>query len=253
LAKEAIRRLRDDKIEPSLDEIVWLHELAEKTEKSFDPILFLFSCKKIGRLTIYPMTIGARIWMISTALKWFDGDELMTDLSILYAYCNSRTLQAFEFKTPKEARTAIYNWAKNLNVTEEEILDSFKEIAPEENLDAQSLLYDIIGQIKENPLSLDLSKAMIYLNKKNDVTKKDGHWISGYIAVLMHYYPGKTEEAWLWDTPEEIFMEMLNKISDFEKTDDKKIDPNDPSIIAYNQFQKAVKQIRSGYGRRTEF
>jgi len=249
LAREAIRRLKDDRIEPTLDEIVWLHNLAEKTEKVADPELLLFQCKRVGNINIYPMTIGARVWMLNVALKWFDGDDLLTDLSILYAYANSRKKNSFNFETPKAARSTILKWANKITATEDEITNAFQKITPdndEDDLRGYGIVSDLIDQIKTNPISLNLEKAMKYIKKdaSGGIGHKEKAWAIPYISMLMHYYPGKTESQWLWETAEELSFEMIQKISEFEKGDDDKPDMKDPSILAFNEFQKALTYIR---------
>ena len=255
LAKEAIRRLRVDGIEPTLDEIVWLHELANATEQISDPAYLLFASKKVGNISIYPMTIGARVWMITQATEWFQDDELMFDLAILYAYSHSRNASAFKFETRKEAGKAILRWAKTLEITEKEILSAFTNLASEAEdhaSEAINVLAEVLYQIKENPLSLNLTGAIKFLKKNEmaiDSELPKVTWPIPYVAALMHYYPGKSEEEWLWDTSEQLGLELIKKSIAMEKVEDDKADPNDPALLAFSAFKKAERQIRSHHAR----
>lgn len=243
MAREAITKLRAENIEPTLDDIILLHNLAQKTEEVIDPGLLLFQCRRVGNIQIYPMTIGARVWILSTAMNWFSSDEDMIKLSVLYAYCNSRQPEKlFKLETPKEARKEINKWASTINITEDEITQAFTGII-DEDLVGVSVVLDLIEQIKTNPTSLDLTKALKYTNKGTQ--EVEFNWAIPYISLLMHYYPGKKESEWLWDTSEDICFEMIKKACEFEQGKDKQIDPNDPSLIAFNNFRRAVAIIRA--------
>jgi len=266
LAKEAIRRLRLEDIEPTLDEIIWLNNLANRTEIVVDAGLLLFKSKKVGNIEIYPMTIGARVWLLEIAFKWFssEADQVLSDLSILYAYSNSRSPELFDFPDQRAARKAILKWAEKINSTEEEIKNAFVNIdedSTNQYADVQgiTIVLDLINQIKSNPQNLNLTKAFKYTKVLDESQgqgqgqgNKENTWSIPYIAMLMHYYPSKTEEQWLWDTSEDICFELLHQAQEMEKGEDDKgkADPNDPSILAFNEFQKALTYIRSYHAAR---
>ena len=243
LARDAINKLRSENIEPTLDDIIQLHSLAQKTEAIIDPGLLLFQFRLVGNIKIYPMTLGARLWILTTAMKWFEQEQDLLDLAVLYAYANSRTPEKMlKFETPKEARKELFRWASTLNVTQDEITNAFADIV-QDDLSGISVVMDLIEQIKCNPSSLDLTKALKYTGGNADVVEHG--WVIPYIALLMHYYPGKSEAEWLWDVSEDICFEMIKKAMEFEKGEDSKIDPNDPSLIAFNNFRKAISIIKS--------
>jgi len=202
----------------------------------------LFQFRRVGNIKIYPMTIGARIWILSTAMKWFEDDTDMLDLVVLYGYANSRTPEKLQFETPKEARKELNRWASTLNVTQDEITNAFSDIVQDDS-SGISVVMDLLEQIKCNPTSLDLTKAIKYTSSNTEITEQN--WMIPYIAILMHYYPGKNESEWLWETSEDVCFEMIKKAMEFEKSEDSKIDPNDPSLIAFNNFRKALAVIKS--------
>jgi len=249
MAKEAIKQLRHEGIEVSLDDIVTLHSLASQTDKISDPNALLFCSKDIGGIEIFPMTIGARLWILQSALPWFEHDELLKDLSVLYAYCHSRNKNDFQFSRAKDARKTILSWAKDLRVTEEEIVSAFTEISGETPIiECMELLQNLVEQIKSDPLKIDLSKATKYLNRGNEISNgKEAYNINGYIALLMHYYPGKSVGDWLWETSENCVLEMIKKMNSFEQ-DENKVDPHDPALLALHAFSIEVRRIKGRGG-----
>ena len=249
LAAEAFRKFKEEGIAVTTEEVILLNSLAHDTEKVSDPELLLYTYKTVGNLKIYPMTLGARIWLLSVGLKWFENDEKLTDLAILYTYAHSQQLEALQFGSAKEAKRAINKWARTVRATEADILKAFDvEEADEVQLEAEYLLRDVVEQLKTNPASLNLSKHTKFLQKSDGKSTEDIESNFGVpaIALLMHYYPGKKMEEWLWDTSEELCLELIEQAKKIEGgTEKETIDPNDPAIIAFNKFQKAVTHIRS--------
>jgi len=249
LAAEAFRKFKEEGIAVTTEEVILLNSLAYDTEKVSDPELLLYTYKTVGNLKIYPMTLGARIWLLSVGLKWFEDDEQLTDLAILYTYANSQTLEALQFGSAKEAKKAILKWAKTVKATEDDILKAFDvEGADEVQLEAEYLLRDVVEQLKTSPTSLNLSKHTKFLQKSDgkDISDSEKNFAVPAIALLMHYYPGKKMEEWLWETSEALCLELIEQAKKMEGGEDTEtVDPNDPAIIAFNKFQKAVTHIRS--------
>jgi len=251
MALEAIKKLRDDGIEPSLDEIIWLHNLAKKSEKYSDPKLLLFSKKKIGNIDIYPMTMGAKVWLFTVAYKWFENDDMLIGIAQAYAYSHSRYPSSFEFSTAKECRKVLLKWASKQSVSEEEIIKANDDNEEDlEDVTYEYMLNDLIARIKKDPSNIDLSsiqRKIIYREEKENNSENNMPFIP-YMAMLSHYYPNKTFNEWLWETPEELCLEMLIKMIDMEKVEEDKVDLNDPSILAGIEFTRAVNFIRKRNG-----
>ena len=241
LAKEAIIELNKKGIDLNVDEIVALNDLAEKSKHPVSSILSFYMGIKVGDIYLYPLTIGAKLWLKESAGVWFLEDNQSLSLSVLYAYNNSKNLDAFKFDDAKQCKKAITKWAKKLNVTQEEIAKAISQFEIDTIEDsAEEILSDLIDQIKKHPEQLDLKNAIKYLEAE-DEDESNGS-IAAALSALMHFFPSKTEEEWIWETAGDYCNELIGNIGRLQGSEEENV-ANDPSIIAFKQFKDLIFSI----------
>lgn len=242
LTRQTMAQFESKNIKPTYEDIINLNDLARDGTTdilSSDPTTLTMQYKTICGLNIYPLTVGARLWLQTVYTIVYD--PVILSVAPIYAACNSRTVE----KLPQDKKSivkALIDFSKKCNLTEDEIkeicgmnkaIDAFES-------DLVSLLNDIVAQIKNNPQELDLSRIQSYFSKMN----KEHEAPITAINLLMHVY-GQTANYWLWEVSEEFFIDALENANRIlhEGEDNKNIDPTDPTVIAYVKFRALVKEI----------
>jgi hypothetical protein len=243
LAKSELDRLKADGYEISINDIIWLHELAKKTDSIEDTSLYQFISKKVAGIDFYPLTYGAKLWLIDAKEKYQQNNKIYNLLE-LYTYSHARDKSSFNFKNDRQEKNAILDWGRSIFLTEQEFRDIVVELdsAYDSDLNAEKLLFILIDQIKNNPSNIDLTKIQ---EKIYDDGKKSNRYPCIYIAKLMYNY-GKTEEEWMWNTPFEVGIDLINKI---DMVTGKGKSSDDNSIIAFKNLKMAVSILKGRYGK----
>jgi len=91
IADAGIQELRRDHgIEPTLDEIIWLHELGKVQESAGRIDGILEGPAQAGNAFLWPMTIMAAQWFRNNANKWFGTSPLFTMYALAFALAHGR-------------------------------------------------------------------------------------------------------------------------------------------------------------------
>lgn len=119
-----IQKLRDDGIEPDLDEIVWLYELCKEEifPRADEPPCFavppiVFTLKGNTDVVLWEPTIEALVWLDEQASQWWqDGNDLPPTI---FAYANSGPEPIVPFPAlyePRKARKIVNDWFRRLRL-----------------------------------------------------------------------------------------------------------------------------------------
>lgn len=123
IAAGEIAGLRDEGIEPTADQIVWLDRIARRYDQprldapaAGEPVQAGDGC------WLWPLTIQASRWY-ARAVQWFDGDAELEGLTLAFALAHSRTEGVFEFMPHAgTAQSRIEQWAGQLACTQAELI-----------------------------------------------------------------------------------------------------------------------------------
>jgi hypothetical protein len=242
LTRETLKRFKLEGILVQPEDAIALNILAEKTSKVSDQKLLSHSGIYCGNVEIFPLTLGAKVWLKTTALEWFENDEYIYNLCLFYSFAYSRDEYAFNFNTAKEARKCILKWAKGVKATEEEIL-ILSSFNVEGNAESDVLLKELVEQITNHPNHLNLVPALKYVNKieRTDVDVGTTPIIAWLIANC-----GKTAEYWLWEQGWDSIEGIIENVQKQNSAEDY-IDARDPSIMAMKKYHSKVIEIRKNF------
>ena len=122
IAKIDIETLRENGVEPTLEEIIKLNDLAIRIEKGRETSPQSSPRFAVaGNVVLHELTIGAEIWW-----NEIGKDVFITDKGKLNAYfflhAMSRDVEGLNnLKTPKEIKQAVKAWLKKVEATESEM------------------------------------------------------------------------------------------------------------------------------------
>lgn len=243
LGRESIRGLLESGVKLSPDEIVIIHEYSKKASSSIvDSNLLLMLGKKIGNITLYPLTIGAKVWIRKALGEFFVDDDVMVGLSIIYAHCYSRDPSKLIFDDSNKCKEEILNWAKVNNITDsefEDAIDSFSKFTPKNNI--MELLIDLITQIRKHPQQINLQKVLNLLDEYEFDNQSVEDTVPA-IAILLKYY-GNTKNYWLWEESEVVCFELIKQAIEMETG--KKSNSYDPAIVAFKDLHKYIRDLKA--------
>jgi hypothetical protein len=96
LVQQAIQEIKDTGVEPTVDEIVWLHSLAVKyiLPSASRPSLYLRSPLTFKGVRFHPLTIQARMWLERCAFEWWPGEQNVVPL---LAFAMGVSFEAYVF------------------------------------------------------------------------------------------------------------------------------------------------------------
>lgn len=201
MAYNEIAWLRKKGHSPTDEDIINFHHLGEMSQYGgiSDPALLRFAAVRVGSNLFYPMTIGASIWYSEQALKWFEGDDEMALLCLLYALAHARTPEIFDALDGHwKCYRTVRKWSKRIDLTESEAYKAVERFLP---------------QVFESDTDEQDAEPCDY---------------SPALAILTRFH-GKDRDHWLWNEPAEYCINLIQKTIDMESGDDKP-DPNNPAI-----------------------
>jgi hypothetical protein len=238
LAADALADLRRDGIEVAPEDVLWLNHLAGKCVRptAADEILFLdppvlcgfqlpfgpFRRRALSQpLLLWPLSIGARLWLEQYGRPWFHGCGDMEPLAVAYAMANARRPDLLRALSSRlRAHLKIAWWATRLTASLAQLSEAIARALNPEDLD----LVDVPFPGERKP---DRSLAADY----GDV-----------LAQLCHFY-GETPSHWLWQVSEDTCAAMLRKLSAVLPKE-MGTDPSSPKFRLLSQFRLAVGEIR---------
>lgn len=90
-AQSHVNELRNDYgIDPTLDEILWLHELGKRVENPIGEVVRSGIPVKAGNVYLWPMTIMASAWFNDKAVVWFRGSDHILRYCLAFALVYGR-------------------------------------------------------------------------------------------------------------------------------------------------------------------
>lgn len=227
--QSAIKELEQNKVTPTPDECVWLYMLCEQIVA---PTKYNIPCAvrpviKIKDVTLFPLSLGASIWLDDFARKWWDGatnDGFLNKwidpnfdmdlLSIAYAMAHSKKPEVFhELTEESHARLVIKTWAMKLSCSWKELKNAVLNFyKPYDTMEIQS---------PNEP-------------QKTDDEPDAGMW-GRIICKLANEYK-QLPEYFMWQIPEEQFWEMVKGL---------KSDDNEKQTATHNlQEQEALRLVK---------
>jgi len=249
LTKEALTRLRSEDITITPEDAIILENYAVKTDHISDQKLLEHSGKYCGNVEIFPLTIGARVWLKTEAKEWFEEDVDVYYLSMFYAMAHSRFPDKFIFKSSKVCRKAIHKWAKTINATEDELTKLTNVEKDANTSDINTIINDLLEQIVSNPTYINLVPLINYKKQYIDeiigVKKDEG--CTPIIAWLISNC-GESADYWLWKKSWDEIEDLINSTIK-QKSGEEAVDMKDPSILAMQRFNRHILQIRKQNGR----
>jgi hypothetical protein len=128
-AANAVKELRKDyDIEPTLDEVVWLHEAGKRVEDpTYERLDRLGIPVRAGNAWLWPMTIMGAIWYNEQALKWFWYSDKFLFYCLAFAMAHGRGLEiegvgALRSLVDRStAHLAVKRWSAGLGCTRREL------------------------------------------------------------------------------------------------------------------------------------
>jgi len=216
LANNAIKELQASNIQPTPEEVLLLNRLGELAMFPDDFRLLDFCYQSYGNLKIYPLTLGAALWLQHYE-KEFGPDNLHQTIAILYAMSNSRNPDAFDFQDAKDCNRILYKFGRKINLTEEEI---------------QSILARFTVEKVEG------KKKVVIEGMEVD---ENVSMIPG-LAVLMNTY-GKDTQYWLWHESEDTCMRYINEAVNI-KSEGRTSVTDDRSALAIMELKSTVARIK---------
>jgi len=262
VAKAHLVKIRAAGKTPTDEDIIYIHQLGETAingEAADESRLLINWSVSVGRLKLYPFSIGAKLWQINRAEKWWTGD-LMGGLSVLYASAHSLDITAFEFDSRAKAAAQVFGWATSkwvFSLTEREVSDGLKKIMsydPQPLSDASK--YESTEQLIElfkkaidsrcDEVHVDTAARTIVAIAKDAPA---GAERSELVSFLMHMYPGHTREYWMWDVTEDYCVQEYNNgiaIMHAKKGVEMKKPVSSPEIVAQKELNRITFEAIDG-------
>jgi len=238
LTREALYRLKSDKISISPEDAILLNDYACKTSKCSDQRLLNHSGTYVGNVEIFPLTIGAKVWLKTDVMDWFEHDEFTSSLCYVYATVYSRFPDRFVFRDARQCRKEIKKWARGVNISQDELIEVFDS---EDAQDVDILLKDLYDQIIKDPSTINLVPVVKHLTDR-DVHGHRDEGTTPIVAFLMANL-GKSVQYWLWEHSwDDIDALIASTIKN--SSGEERIDSRDPSILSMKRFQTLLAKVR---------
>ena len=199
LAEQTVKDLRRDGIEPTPEEILWLHSAAVEMARPTpcDSSTFLDFPIICGNVTLLPLSIGAKEWLRLHA-DWFDGDDILFQLAEAFCMAQGRNPESFDGLTNRvKAVAKVLVWARKIDCSAEELSRAM-------NYCLNRKKYVDIKNPKEEK---EEAEGIAHVKSATD-------W--GQIhALLSHFYPGHSLSYWLWELSDDAVAELIEKTNSF--------------------------------------
>lgn len=125
LLQGAVAEIRGAGVEPTVEEIIWLHSLCERQvlPSADDPPQYLALPVVLHpRVTLFPLTLEATMWLEGFPRKWWPGDKNRLFDATAYAMARSGTGKGFIKLTNRTTAMArIIAWVRLLPVSEDRL------------------------------------------------------------------------------------------------------------------------------------
>lgn len=224
-AESAIAKLRSEGIEPTPEEICWLNHAAGKCIRptAADELCFIDLPFPCGNTLLWPLSIGARIWLEGVGKPWLKGMGDLEKLGVAFAMAHSRNPEFLQKLTSCwQTRFAVAKWAAGRNATLAEIFEAVARAASPEDLD----LVNIEFKGERRNIASDY----------------------GDVLALLCHYVDPDPEFWMWRASEAYAAAMVRKIST-AFPEDRAVSDDHVKFIAVSQFNLVMAEIRKAHNR----
>lgn len=229
LAAQKLKELRAQGAQPTDDDVVWLHSIAErmqfpKWQRSF--LLAGGSITICEGIELWPLTIGAQAWYRDVAHPVLDGTDDVV-FGMAFAMAHSRDLRTLNNLTGcKEVRSAVNKWQRRLSCTALELVTAVRTLSDECRVDGEFC-----------------PTCRQWVEKRADTSvRQSDDGVDTLVSFLCRSFPGTTREYWMWGESQAYALEMAGRA--LKETDDKAAAKLNPAVIATADMAFAVASIR---------
>lgn len=214
-AAAKIKELREAYgIEPTLDEVICLHELGKLCENPpGDETRYLRGEPELaGNVWLFPFTIGASLWW-RDAMQKVGANDPAAGYLLPFALHHARHPDVLNrCQTLKQIRAEVQEFVRGLSCTVAELDYAIDRILPAtENTAAES---------EHKPVD----------------------WAE-VVGVLCRYFKGTTPDYWLWATAMDVAVSLLSKSAKIMEAEGDTFDERDPAFRAVHNLQMACNEI----------
>jgi len=218
LAEAEIQGLKTAGIEPTLDECIWINDLARKvdnpdggsTTAAGEPV-------QAGNVWLWPFTIQARIWYVRVC-SWFD-DVQDSNAVLAYALAHSRIDGAFEkLNTYAAIKQTCLPWYGSLACTDDELIQAI-----------DAVISTGVEDLREH-------------EKSESGSESQRGWMD-IVAFLVHQ-TGIPPEAWTTRVTCDYVMQQVRTVTAQSNANGEAPDPDDPCIVAQRNLGIAIYKIK---------
>lgn len=228
LAESAITELRRDGVDPEPDEICWLNHAASVVCSAANADLACLDLPvPCGNRLLWPLSIGARIWLESVA-PWFKGLGDMEEFLVAFAMQYARNPVILMEHQHSRLKTfwRVATWAAGCSATRAELRAAIaRALAPE-----------------------DLDLVTISGPQPKRATRVESADYSDVISMLCHFY-GQAPDYWLWRASETLCESLLRKVKNFAPSAKEAGAIDSPQFRKIATFRAILAQIKKDHQR----
>ena len=234
LAAEEVKALQAKGIEPTLDEIILLNDLARRVD---DPeggtTLPAGTPARAGDVVLWPFTIQADVFY-SRFVQLFTGKDRLEVYLLGFTLANARVAGAFDTLTDyTSAERAVMSWSRSVACTYEELAQAIYKVTHEDNDKEIEAVREALAEIDAKRFGTD---------------KKPVYW-EDMIARLVSTCGG-SPEMWGREVSIKYLLKQLRVvIAQRDAEADSHKDIFDPLIRAQRELGFAVMQIEADHGK----
>ena len=182
-----------------------------------------------GAALLYPLTLGAALWIEENVLPWF-GETGMSDLTMAWALTQRHTPERiWAISGPRECTRVVKKWARRLNCTRDELTAALNKLLP---------VNETTGEPED----------------------KEGRSSYGPVITLLCREYGQSPTYWLWEIGVSVVHAHLadyNAKIDAERAEARKLSSQSgggkrtqtsipiPRLEQRKAFEKHVRELRA--------
>lgn len=182
---------------------------------------------QIDQIQLWPLSLGAWLWLTGDAAAWFEDDTILGDLVTAFAMTHARTPAVLRILTTEAAcRTAVEDWAKNCGVSYRRLMAAVAELfeksqhtrSPLDRYAAATRCRTILGEIarlmpetKTVPGFEDIEKTIkAVIDSSPDAAANETDY--GKIIASLALAYGQKPEYFVWEESMENLAQQLEAL-----------------------------------------
>ena len=235
MAQKYFDELREAGVQLSEAEVVWVHQLGEVAQRGASDLrMILCTGERIGNVTLYPLSFGAEMWLITEATDWFDDDPEMETACTVYAFAHSYDRTAFFFNDRADCKQRVLEWNKTVLAPAGLVHDAIQRFTDARAKPIRDKCPTCKGTGKEPP-------------KPGAAVNPEALPVMVPMLSLLTTYHGQTIDYWLWSGNSEVATQMVQSAirqENAKKGQAQPIDTDSPQVKAYAQLGDIVQELR---------